>query len=148
MRSLHSTLKHWLPLAVMATLFAGIIYGTVQQSFRTGADDPQIQMAQDAVAALAGQLPVESVLPAGQVDLALSLAPYLIVFNPEGAPLVANATLHGQVPVPPKGVLEYARQHGEDRLTWQPEPGVRSAIVVLPVSGGTAGYVLAGRSLR
>ena len=39
-------------------------------------------------------------------------------------------------------------RRGEDRLTWQPEPGVRSATVVVHYQGAQAGFVMAGRSLR
>ena len=35
--------------------------------------------------------------------------------------------------------------HGQDRLTWQPESGVRSAVVVQPWRDG---YVVVGSSLR
>ncbi len=43
-----------LPFAVAVTGFCLLAYVTVQQSLRQGANDPQIQMAQDAVAALEG----------------------------------------------------------------------------------------------
>ena len=55
---------------------------------------------------------------------------------------------HGAVPPIPKGVLDYTHAHGKDRVTYVPEPGVRSATVVVAVSGGQGGFVLAGRSLR
>jgi hypothetical protein len=48
----------------------------------------------------------------------------------------------------PKGVFDYTRAHGEDRVTLMPEPGVRSAAVLVSVAGGPGGFVLAGRSLR
>ena len=50
---------------------------------------------------------------------------------------------------PPAGVFAVAKQNGENRRTWQPEPGVRNAIVVLPYSvDGEQGYVIGGHSLR
>lgn len=141
-------LKFWLVLAAAITLLCGLVYIAVQQSFRTGADDPQIQMAEDAARALEGGQSIESLLPAGQVDIAASLAPYLIVFAQDGSPEASNARLHDRIPGLPTGVFEATRQRGEDRITWQPEPGVRSAVVIVPVSGRQAGFVLAGRSLR
>lgn len=48
----------------------------------------------------------------------------------------------------PQGVLDSAQQHGQNRVTWQPEPRVRSAAVTVPFGGAQPGYVLAGRSLR
>jgi hypothetical protein len=46
------------------------------------------------------------------------------------------------------GVFDYVRQHDQDRITWQPEPGVRIATVVAGYTGSQSGFVLAGRSLR
>jgi len=48
----------------------------------------------------------------------------------------------------PPGVLDYVRQNGEDRITWQPRPGVRMASVVVGFGGVKSGFVLAARSLR
>ena len=45
-------LKTWLPLAATVTLVCFIVYGTVQQTYRSNANDPQVQMAEDAVSAL------------------------------------------------------------------------------------------------
>jgi len=105
-------------------------------------------MAEDAARALASGLAPDSLLPDRQVDIAQSLAPYLIIFNDNGGEIASNAVFHGQVPEIPPGVLEHARVQGQDRVTYQPEPGVRSATVTVAVAGGLGGFVLAGRSLR
>ena len=141
-------LKFWVVLAAAITLLCGLVYVAVQQSFRQGANDPQIQMAEDAAQALESGQSIDSLVPAGEVDIARSLAPYLVVFGQDGTPLASNARLHGRLPNLPTGVFDYTRRQGEDRLSWQPEPGVRSAVVILQVSGAQAGFVLAGRSLR
>ena len=48
----------WLPAAAVATLAAGFFYGEVQHELRSGANDPQVQMAEDATARLdSGALP-------------------------------------------------------------------------------------------
>jgi hypothetical protein len=148
MKILLQTLKLWLPLAAAVTLLCGVIYIAVQQDLRLGANEIPLQLAEDAAAALAGQQPAASVVPAAKVDIAQSLAPYLIVFDPNGSPLVSNATLHGSIPPVPSGVFDYTRQNGEDRITYMPESGVRSAAVVVAVSDGQGGFVFAGRSLR
>lgn len=105
-------------------------------------------MAEDAATALASGKAVESVVPAALVDIAASIAPYLVVYDDAGKPVAASGLLHNQMPALPPGVFDYARQKGEDRITWQPEPGVRSAAVVTRVSGSRPGFVLAARSLR
>src|SRR5436190_8138570 len=135
----------WVPLAVAATGLALLVDVAAQQVIRTSADEPQVQLAEDAAAHLdAGATPV-GVVPPGTVDLARSLAPYVLVFDDRGALLAGSATLHGQAPSFPSGVLASARARGENRVTWQPEAGVRSATVTVPWRGG---YVVAGRSLR
>ncbi len=140
--------RYWLPLAAVTTLLSGLVYLEVQQSLRWGANDPQIQMAEDAGAALtAGGTPA-SVLPDAQVEISGSLAPFMVIFNDSGEPLASSARLHGATPTLPSGIFDYTRQKGEDRVTWQPEAGVRIAAVVVAYDGTQPGFVLAGRSLR
>jgi hypothetical protein len=135
----------FLPSASVAVLACLVLTVVVQQDLRQGADDPQHQLAEDAVARLgAGDAPA-AVVNGPTVDLATSLAPFLAIYDSEGNVLATNGELDGKAPVPPQGVLATASHSGIDRVTWQPRAGVRSAIVVLRWAGGT---VLAGRSLR
>jgi hypothetical protein len=141
-------LKTWLPLALVVTALCALVYLSIQQSLRQGANDPQIQMANDAADSLTSGVLVDVLLPAGTVEISRSLAPFLVIFNDTGEVQGATGLLHGQNPVIPPGVLDYTRQKGEDRVTWQPEAGVRIAAVVVRVGGAHPGFVLAGRSLR
>jgi hypothetical protein len=145
MRTSFNIILKWLPIAIATAGLCGLVYLTVQQSLRMSANDPQIQMAQDAASALDGGASVDSIVPANKVELAASLAPFIMVFDDSGNVLASSATLHGSIPVYPSGVLDYTRQNGEDRVTWQPENGVRMATVVVRFDKG---FVLAGRSLR
>jgi len=145
---LKTIFKYWLLIVVVVTCLSGLIYGTVQQDLRQSADDPQIQMAEDTAAQLANGQQVQSVVPTEKIDIAKSLAPYVIVFDARGNPIASSAQLDGQTPTIPSGVFDYVRQSGEDRITWSPRPSVRSAIVVTQISGPNSGFVLAGRSLR
>jgi hypothetical protein len=141
-------LRQWLPLAAVTTLLCGLVYLVVQQTLRQGANDPQIQMAEDAAAALAAGGTAEAVMPAGNVEISSSLAPFMVIYNDVGEPLAFTGLLHGAAPHLPGGVFEYTRQKGEDRVTWQPEQSVRVAAVVVAYSGVQPGFVLVGRSLR
>jgi hypothetical protein len=135
----------FLPVAVLLTVVCGLVYVEVQQELRAGADDPQYQLAQDAAARLdAGAAPASVVDGSRSVDLASSLAPFVIVFDSNHSVLAANATLDGGVPVPPVGVLDAARRGTPNAVTWQPRAGVRIATVTVAWRGG---FVLAGRSL-
>ena len=135
----------FLPLAVLATLLAGLVYGIAQQGLRSGANDPQIQLAEDAARALdAGGDPAVVVGP-GSVDVAASLAPFVVVFDATGRVLASGGKLDGADPVPPAGVLAHAAVGAPNIVTWQPRPGVRVATVTARWRDGT---VMAGRSLR
>jgi hypothetical protein len=137
----------WLPLAVAVVVLAGLVYVTVQQTLRRGADDPQLQIAGDMAAQLSGGAQPGPLLGTSRVDLATSLSPYVIVFDAAGHPVASTGVLDGVVPSPPAGVLRAAGQHRTE-LTWQPRHGVRSAIVVVPFQAASGrGTVLVGRSL-
>ncbi len=148
MRKAVSILKSWIPLVVVITLLCGINYVTGQQVLRISANDPQIEMAEDTASELSNGQSPEVVVPRAQVDIATSLAPFIAVYDDAGKAVASSGVLHDQVPTLPSGVFDYVRQNGEDRITWQPEPGVRIATVVTRISGARPGFVMAGRSLR
>jgi hypothetical protein len=135
----------WLPIAVAVTGLSAIAYGAVQQDLRQGANDPQIQMAEDAAASLNSGAEPSAVLPARQVELSSSLQPYVMVFDQTNQLVASSVTLYGQAPPFPSSVLDNQRGKGQDRITWQPEAGLRSAVVVQSWKNG---FVVVGRSLR
>ena len=143
--ALKRALAFFLPVAVLATLACGLVYLEVQQDQRSGANDPQYQLAQDAAVRLEAGAGPSGVVDTGvAVDPSTSLAPFVIVFDAGHSVLAANATLDGGVPVPPAGVLDAARKGSPNAITWQPRAGVRIATVTVAWLGG---FVLAGRSL-
>ena len=138
--------KYYTGFAVVAiiTVLFGSMYAVGQQSLRLSANDPQLQLADDAAAALkAGKSPDEVV--SGQVDIATSLAPFVIIYTDEGKVVTGSGFLDGVVPTVPYGVLTHALPGADNIITWQPRPGVRVASV--SASAGDY-YVLSGRSLR
>jgi len=70
---------------------------------------------------------------------------FTVLYDPSGRPLTGNATLHGALPQPPHGIFDVIRTRGEDKVTWQPNPGIRVALTGRPLPNG--GFVLAGQSL-
>jgi hypothetical protein len=142
---LRRAIAMFLPSAVLATGLCGLVYVAIQQDLRTGANDPQEQLAGDAAARLDGGASPSSVVGVSTVDIARSLAPFIVVYDPNGTVLASDGQLDGAPPMVPRGVLDAARATGRDAITWQPRSGVRVATVTVPWSGGT---VLAGRSLR
>jgi hypothetical protein len=142
---IHQAAATFLPLAVLATLLCGVVYLIAQQSLRSGANDPQVQVAEDAARALDTGSQPSSVVDPTTVDLDRSLALFVIVFDGAGRVLAGNGQLDGDYPVPPAGVLGHATPDAPSIVTWQPRAGVRIAAVTARWAGGT---VLAGRSLR
>jgi hypothetical protein len=145
MKRFKSILKTWLPFAVTISAFCLFVYAAVQQAYRQGADDPQIQMANDAAGALADGQSADALVPAAKVSVAESLSPFLIIYDGSGKELASSAVLEGQTPALPNGVLDSTKQLGENRISWQPRPGVRIATVIVSYPNG---YVLAGRNMR
>ncbi len=127
-------------LVAVTLALAGIVY---QFALRQPANHPQLDVAGAAVARLNAGADPASVLPEKQVEIG-SPELYVMVLDTNGSVLATSAHLNGQTVKPPAGVFDYVRAHGDDRITWQPAPGVRSAIVVEAFRGG---FVVAGRTL-
>lgn len=139
----------WFYTALAVTGMCGILYVSMQQSFRQNLNDPQIQMAEDAANALERGSALVDLVPTQKVLVDQSLAPFLIIYDTEGNPIAGNGYLHDQLVNVPLGVFENAKAWGENRRTLEPVSGVRIASVVVPFVGREAnGYVLAGRTMR
>jgi hypothetical protein len=150
----------WFVLAaVPITMLCLGMYAVGQNINRQNANDPQIQMAEDgAVTLSAGGVPAELVARGVPlIDIATSLDPWIAVYDSAGMPLEASARLDGAPPKLPVGVFDTTNSsaqvddpiwiRGEYRVTWQPKPGVRQAVVVVQTKDKKY-FVAAGRSLR
>ncbi|MFN8515337.1 MAG: hypothetical protein U0232_21240 [Thermomicrobiales bacterium] len=135
---------YWLCAALVITALYATVFVVVQAVLRGGANDPQIQLAEDAAAQL-GRGAGATSLVGDPVDIGASLAPFVIVYDRQGNLLASSGRLNGQVPLLPTGVLASTAVGSERKVTWQPQPGVRIASVVV---ANDQGYVLSGRSLR
>lgn len=138
------TLRYWLSFAVVITSLSALVYIVVQQNYRQSANDPQIQLAKDIADDLSNGAKLQALGIQGSVNIASSLAPFVMIYDKDRNPVLATAVLSGKTPNIPEGVLNAAGRKGENRVTWQPKRGVRSAIVVVSYPRG---YVLVGRSL-
>jgi len=139
-------LARWVQLAALATALSLMVYLAVQQAGRQSANDPQLQIARDASAALVDGTPAAAITSEPPVEIARSLAPWITVTDDQGKIIASTARLHGIVRTVPSGVFDHTRASGETRVTWQPEPGVRMATVVVHNRNG--GFIVSGRSLR
>jgi hypothetical protein len=131
---------------VLISCICGFVHGEVQQVLRQGANDPQIQMAEDAAALV--KVSNQPHFSIQTIDIAVSLDPYLIIFDKSGTPVMSDALLDGKIPALPTGVFATAKSRGEYRVTWQPRPDIRQALVIVPVNNDAGQFVAVGRSLR
>lgn len=138
--------KVFILIGVLSAIFSLSIYGTVQHVVRMSANNPQVEIAEDVTSALNnGAQPSDITGSSTQSDMANSLAAFVIIYDTNGNSAGATAQLDNAVPKLPSGVLDNVKNHGEERITWQPKPGVRIAAVVTSYKNG---FVLAGVNLR
>ena len=135
-------------VSLFITILVIFVYAAAQQILRSGADDPQIQMAEDASLLLKNSAPMGPIVPDTAVEVSQSLSPFLQIYDEKGGLLDSDVLLHGKNIIIPKGALEHAKERGENRLSWQPEKGVRIAAVVFHYGGKNPGFAVGGRSLR
>jgi len=148
MNNIISTLKSWLPLGIAITLILGTLYFAVQQSYRENANDPQIQVVEDFASSLSTGKKIDPAKITSKVNLKDSLSPFIMFFDKDQKLVASTAILNGSSPALPSGVLDEAKKKGDTQITWQPEKGARSAIVVKYYSDKDSGYVVSGRSIR
>lgn len=142
-----SLARVWLPLALSMSALFFTLYVVLQQSARLGANDPQVQMVEDGARALERGASPELVASVSKVDIAESDALFVEVFDEQGNLRTTSATLHGSPLSLPLGVLTSSFK-GQHRVTWQPEQGIREALVIQHYGGAQSGFVVAGRSLH
>jgi hypothetical protein len=131
---------------IIITSICGLVYATAQQSLRQGANDPQIEYAEDGARSIkAGQ---SASFGPDKIDLNKTLGVFLAVYDKDYKVIDSNAILDGALPQPPMGVFETAQGKGQYRVTWQPKKEIRLALVIVPVGNDAGQFVVAGRSLR
>lgn len=138
-------MKAALLIALVSVVCAGVTV-SLFRTYRSAAQEPQGQIAESVVKLLALDVaPSEIVVGVDKTDIRTSAAPWVVIYDAHTAPLASSALLDNAVPHIPEGVFTYAKSAGENRVTWQPDQGVRHSIVVMPA--GDEYFVVSGRSL-
>ena len=140
------TLYHLSAIAII-TILIGLVYVSVQQSYRSSANDPQIQIVNELRTRLEFGKPIERYLKQDSVDLENSLGIFIATYDKDGHPLQSNALLNGKLPELSSGVFKYVSAHKEDWITWQPRKTIRMALGIAATNTEPVAYVAAGRSL-
>jgi len=139
---------HHCSAACLVTVLCLVVYAAVQQTYRTAANDPQVQLATEIKNRLEQSESILPIFPSDTISLTRGLSVFAALYNADGQPISSSGFLHGQMPRLPAGVFEVTKTKGENRVTWQPEPGVRMAMVLLKINTATVQFVAVGRSLQ
>lgn len=131
----------------LITVILLVMYAGIQQTYRTGLDDPQIQLARDISLKLEQGRSLENLNVADPIDISKSLSPFIVIYDASGKPMYSNALLDGKMPQLPVGLFDIAKNKEEHKVTWQPRSGVRMAMVIRKVHTSPLQFVAAGRSM-
>src|SRR5881275_3232049 len=99
MRSLH-----YLSAIVIVTTVILLVYASVQQNFRSNANDPQIQIVHDLKTYLEERRPTDALFT-DTIDIARSLAVFKSTYDHNGKPIQSTGYLNGKLPQLPVGVI-------------------------------------------
>ncbi len=140
----------FIPFAGLSIAVFLVIYISGQQIYRTNANDPQIQMADDASRFLnRGGKPSELLSQTSRVDLLTSLLPFIAIYDSTGKLIGTNAFFDSTPISIPATAITSAKEGKQNRITWQAKNGIRSALVVNYFTQGPVfGYVAVGRALK
>lgn len=144
-------LRAWSPVAVICTVVLLIVYLAVASTYRQNANDPQVELVENLSAALSTGIPASFLFNnVARVDMNTSLSLFAIAFDDTGKILATSGFNATSTPyIPPIGVFEYVRSHGQDRVTWEPVKSKRYALVMDNFKlASSSGFVMAARSLR
>jgi hypothetical protein len=138
---------NYLAAAALVTIIMLLIYATVQQTYRSGLDDPQIQLTRDISAKLQQGRTIESIVATDSIDISKSLSAFVVLYDVNGKAIYSNARLDSKLPQVPMGLFDIVEKNGEHRVTWQPRKAVRMAMVIVKTTVSPGMFVAAGRSM-
>ena len=141
------TTLNYLVATALVTVVMLLIYATVQQVYRTGLNDQQVQIARDISSKLEHGRPIESYINADTIDIGRSLSPFIVLYDAQGKAIQSNAILDGKMPQVPGGLFDVVRNNEEYRVTWQPRKGIRMAMVIVKTNTSPVQFVASGRSM-
>src|SRR5258705_8592366 len=143
----HTNIFTHLAAAAIVTILTGLLYASVQQVHRSGANDPQLQVAMDISYKLKNGDVIGESLNDDTVEISQSLALFHTLYNDKVEPLASTGLLNGKPPSLPQAVFGFARKNNENVFTWQPQRGIRVAVVLKFVNSPSYSLVAVGRSL-
>lgn len=135
----------WIIIIFLVTFTCLLTYLVTQQVLRLGANELPIQFATETSIKLENGQSVNDAIPSETIDISKSLGTFIMIFDRDKNIIATSAMMGNEESVYPKGVLDYVDKMGEDRVTWQPQVGLRFATVAIKIGNK---YIVAGRSLQ
>lgn len=136
---------YWLIFMFFVTFTCSLMYLVAQQSMRLSANEAPEQLAVATKLKLQSGKNPDSMIPADKVNISKSLDSFFMLFDHNKKIMASSGVMGDSNPSFPQSVLNNVSQSHEDRITWQPEPGLRFATVALKFSNG---YIVAAHSLQ
>lgn len=143
----HFLIYKYLFFAAEITIVCLLIYACVQQTYRSSANDPQIQMVNDMNIKIQKGENINKYF-SDSVDLNKSLSTFYSFYDINGMPILSSGYLNGEMLRIPKNVFNGMKTGDQKELTTQPAKDVRLAMVILSTSNKPFAFIAAGRSFK
>lgn len=145
MKTAKNILIFWMIIAFLVTFTSLLVYVAVQQVLRLGANGMPAELAAKTSINLENSKSALDAVPGEITDISKSPGTFVMVFDKDKILIASSAVMGKDKPVYPKGVLDYVDKNGENRVTWQPQKGLRFATIAIKAGDK---YIVAGRSLK
>ncbi|MCX6383456.1 MAG: hypothetical protein NTV16_03075 [Actinobacteria bacterium] len=135
----------WVITMFLVTFTCLLTYVITQQALRLGANEQPVRLAVETSIKLENGQKAGDAVSAGIIDISKSLNAFIMIFDKDKNLVASSGKMGNNDPAYPKGVLSNIDKVGEERVTWQPQAGLRFATIA--VKAGDY-YVVAGQSLQ
>jgi hypothetical protein len=144
-KTVKNILIFWLMIAFLVTFTSLLCYVATQQVLRLGANEMPAELATETSINLENSKNPQDSIPDKIFDISKSLMTFVMVFDKDKNLIASSAAMGKDKPDYPKGLLDYVDKKGENRVTWQPQKGLRFATIAIKAGDK---YIVAGRSLK
>ncbi|AIE61275.1 hypothetical protein [Bacillus methanolicus] len=135
----------WIITMFFITFTCALTFLVAQQSLRLGADSLPAQLAKDTAIQLQKGRNAQDSIPPQKVDASKSYDGFVMIYDKNKNLVATSGMFDTKKPAYPKGALDYVSKKGENRITWQPQNGLRFATVAIKSNNY---YIVGARSLH
>jgi hypothetical protein len=144
MKILKNIFTIWIIIIFLVTFTSILTYLAAQQVTRLGANEQPAQLAVETSINLKSGQSIKDAIPSEVIDISKSLRAFVMIYDKNKILVASSGMLGKDEPVYPKGVLDNLDKIGSERVTWQPQAGLRFATVALKTDNN---YIVAAYSL-